>query len=334
MNPPPPKQPPRQKTVEEIKAEAKAFALSDQKPKTSPAPVAVNPAPALTQEQASESNDLDDDYERFVQLLGAKDLTEESMEAVMMMDDDEDEFLLFEEEDDEGFDCVAENDEDNNCRGDAIGENPGRKETGNGMDWDDLSVGKQDELKEELGWLAEDEEMETLAPLFDAKRSTPDKQRNEPTVKTPTSLQAASAVLPATPEQEALLKELFHKHFQLLFQLSVQSVRAAKTLLRQKDPEIEQYSISTNHIDIVDQTVGMLQDLKRGREDAIRKFVAPQRQLFTRSQFRRADKREIRTHFDIPGLDKLNEAFVSFDKSVAGQGKKNILLLPSVCFVK
>lgn len=294
----------------------------------------------------------DDDYSRFVKSLGLHVFYEDDPDgqALFLDDDDEDEFQWDAEgeaEDDEGD---AEMEEDG--AGEAPLENKDTtkvkteetdyaaplKRSTSMDDNDDVVSVIHHELQEELGWLA-DEEMEALenlggggdAAMAIAMSLTPERlptDTSEPAANNASPLRSHPLFLtPATPEQQEKLKSLLQQQFQLLFQLSVQSVRAAKL---GQECLVPPGVAPCNHIDIVDQAVGMLQDLKQHRQDAIRKCIAPQRQLFTRSQFRQADTRKVVTAFDISGVVKLNETFAFFDKSVAGQETKSILALKSV----
>lgn len=315
---------PPTKSLEEIKAEARRYALATtkvQKPPYAPAFLAPAAAPdpaaaAKALDEAATKDDrtnakepvvkfFDEDYLRFV--LGLNEGQEK------LLEDDDDEFQLDSIEEEEDLDDDDEDPPQLNDPSTALSKSEDQLKEDFliaecDMDWD---------IHQELGWLQEDEDMDfNLTNLVHEEvRISPEKKDDDDDMLADvqwvdqmpglanTQHDRTNPPMPTTLQQEKL-RSLLKRHYQLLIQQGIMAVRLAHSDKRKiKGPRshsghntvqkngIERSVIvegADDLIEIVDSAVGKLIDLRQQRQDSFRTILAPQQDtLLTRAQFRK-----------------------------------------------
>ena len=305
---------PSKKTADELKADARAYAML---PSTKPKPPPKKkppprpggpPAPSVTKESALQNleetiESPDEDYLTFVKAVTTTDtqtfVGDEATRA--LLEDDEEEYEMEDDDEEDPF---------------AFG------------DLEPLDLGDDSslpgnfyaELEQELGNLQEEDERAAVATLLDQPIEEPQPPPTEATT-TPLRDVARSSRMQVSKAQSDKLTGLLQLYFQLLVQQAVMCTRA---LHKPKGYEkVFGGETSDDLNQILDGAKGMLKDLYNNRKDAIRSnFPASrvQRSLFdtnrlTRSQFNASLQQvdSVPTIFDIAGLQSLHGIFQLMD---------------------
>lgn len=250
---------------------------------------------------------------------------------------------------------------------------------------DELDSNFYQELAEELGWLQEEDMEAAVATLLEQPEglgegspklslpsgSTPSPARSPLATESSTAAPAvggpwkSESPPKSTPLREASragtsrvevtriqytkLQQLLMQHYQLLMQQCILAASHAQAASSTSSPSSGLNADAL--VEVLDASVGMLQDLDRNRRDSIRYWIqfceskdergshaSPRRSLFgkgtraalvaasagpqrlTRAQFSKtlqqhSDPSHLRTVFDIRGLESLQKTFVKIDET-------------------
>ena len=318
---------------------------------------------AAPQPTTTKANFWNKDYAKFKQIMQGKATPDDDDDD----DDNEDHEYREGEEEEEADSEEEESDPEPAARDNDADPPPPDDED---MDLSPLDFFNDDnelvkELQEELGWL-QDEEMEAaVATLLQDALPKPDEAPGTPvnteTWPHNTPLRGQAAAKKKTPHltaaQFATLEDLMKKHYQLLLQQAVLSIRAAHaqkyqnrnlqriiTTVSDKEDDATKkrkyaaafwmgHESSEELMECLDGAVGMLMDLDQNRKDAFRDFVqsAPTTGRLTRTKFQQSlqelSQGTAQTVFDIPGISTLSETYNFMDGCVQADENESHFIL-------